>query len=100
MRLTDLNPRLRHPDIKAPTVSEAYGVEFTCPCGKHQLWCNFQNRYGGTTGWAATGTDVNDLTFHDSPLGTRSVRYLGPCKAHFNITNGALDFYDDSGVRA
>jgi hypothetical protein len=102
MKLTDLKAELRHPnwDGTAPvTVAQAWGVHFTCPCGKHEIWAPFQHATASSPAWAASGEGLHDLTFSDSPRGSRSIRCNGPCKAHFNITNGAIDFYGDSGVK-
>jgi hypothetical protein len=103
MKLTDLNAELRHPDRKPGdktlTVPEAWGVNFTCPCRKHDIWAPFQHHTPSGTAWCATGTTLEDLSFIDSPRGSRSIRCNGECKAHFNITHGVLDFYGDSGVQ-
>lgn len=103
MRLTDLNAELRkirHPKDQALTVPEAYGLHFRCPCGQHDIWAPFQHACKSEPAWCATGTTLEDLSFVDSPRGSRSVRCNTPCKAHFNITSGAIEFYDDSGFKA
>lgn len=65
-------------------------VDFLCPCGcgstvpthlvdpgeqpKGRRWC-----------------------YSPGPTLTPSIRFLGGCKAHFNITNGAVIVHGDSG---
>ena len=107
MRLTDLEPQFKDHEYKNTAhFSEALGIEFDCPgCvgtpHTHRIWAPFQGRspYRYRPAWAASGTDYIDLTFSDSavPDGSRSIRYLAGCHTHFNLTNGAIDFYGDSG---
>src|SRR5262249_32075622 len=80
--------------------------EFDCPgcAGKpwsHRIWAPFLGRYpmdpARTAQWTASGTGYSDLTFSDAPGHSRSIRCLGGCRSHFNVTSGAIDFYGDSG---
>lgn len=109
MRLTDLHAQLFSMDadyIKHPTddFSHAHSIEFDCPgcAGKphsHRIWAPFMGKepkYPGPS-WRASGTGIGDLTFSDDPAGSRSIRMLSRCLSHFNVTNGAIDFYGDSG---
>lgn len=67
-------------------------VDFLCPCG-----C------GSTcpTHLVPPGEDKkpNDRrwNFSAGPTLSPSIRYVGGCKAHFNITNGKTVFHSDSG---
>lgn len=104
MKLTTLNPMFRDKEGEdTDDYNAAIAIEFDCPgCAhtkhSHRIWAPFQGRYEGPgPKWTATGTGYNDLTFHDTDKGTRSIRYLSGCKSHFNVTGGAIDFYGDSG---
>lgn len=109
MRLAELKPEF-HDEHGSPTkdFSQACGVTFDCPgcvstLYSHRIWAPFQGIVVGQlrvkfrVAWAASGTGVDDLTFSDSPQGSRSIRVLSGCKSHFNVTNGAIEFYGDSG---
>lgn len=105
MRVRDLEPELRDGKRNgdpALTVPEAWGLHMTCPCGQHKLWLPFQSHTpeGDHPAWCAQGTTLDDITFVDSPRGTRSVRCFHDCKCHFNIVSGAIEFYHDSGFKA
>ena len=104
MKLVDLNPKFRGGfGEETDDYDKAIGIHFDCPgCAGtqngHPIWAPFQGRYTGPgPKWAASGTGYQDLTFSDSPQGSRSIRCLGGCRSHFNVTGGAIDFYGDSG---
>lgn len=106
MKLTELRPQFRQgaPDWgDTDSFSQAIAVEFDCPgcAGKpwsHRIWAPFMGRYPGSGAcWSASGTGYTDLTFSDAPGHSRSIRCLGGCRSHFNVTAGAIDFYGDSG---
>lgn len=71
-------------------------VNFLCPCG-----CGSEC-YTPVTD-AAKGEPKMDHHWHYNytPSGgvtiTPSIRYVGGCKAHFNITNNEAIFHGDSG---
>lgn len=104
MKLTDLNPKFRGGFGEVTDdFALAIGIHFDCPgCAgtrySHPIWAPFQGRYTGPgPKWAAGGTGYQDLTFSDSAQGSRSIRVLGGCCSHFNVTGGEIDFYADSG---
>lgn len=107
MRLRELNAKLisvaNYKKTEVQTIAEAILVEFDCPgcAGKpwsHRIWAPFLGKYD-TLGpaWRVHGSTLDDLTFVDDGPNTRSIRMLGGCKSHFNVTGGAIDFYGDSG---
>jgi hypothetical protein len=104
VRILDLHPQFRAADGH-PTddFAQAIAIQFDCPgCAgtkrSHPIWAPFQGRYNGPgPAWSASGSGYQDLTFSDSPQGTRSIRVLSGCRSHFNVTGGAIDFYGDSG---
>lgn len=104
MRLTELHPQFLGEDTSNPTdFINAVAIEFDCPgCAgtsrSHRIFAPFQGKWaGGGPKWAASGTGYTDLTFSDTREGSRSIRMLSRCKSHFNVTQGAIDFYGDSG---
>lgn len=104
MRLAELRPKFHTSDFEeTDDYAAATGIYFECPgCVntpfRHRIWAPFQDRYdGGGPAWCASGSGYQDLTFSDSPKGTRSIRVLSGCCSHFNVTSGAIDFYGDSG---
>lgn len=107
MRLSDLSATLAHPDNANPTLAQAWGIKFKCPgCvgtpHEHEIWAPFVGRSSGAA-WTPTGTSLEDLSFIDAPQGSRSIRvteYPGSCRSHFNIVNGGIEFYGDSGHTA
>jgi hypothetical protein len=106
MRLSTLHPELRRgPPNWGSTedFGEATSIEFDCPgCVRtphhHRIWAPFLGRYQ-TNGaaWTPTGTSIDTLSFVDVPGHSRSIRVMFGCCSHFNVTNGAIDFYSDSG---
>jgi hypothetical protein len=109
VRLTELRPQFRQGGPgwgDTNECAEAIGIEFDCPgcVGKawsHRIWAPFLGRYpmgpAMTAQWTASGSGYHDLTFSDAPGHSRSIRCIGGCRSHFNVTSGAIDFYDDSG---
>lgn len=103
MRLSALRPDLQTMDgVPAAQFADAASVTFDCPgCvgtrHRHRIWAPFQGKSGSRVAWCAQGDSIENLTFVDSPQGLRSIRVLSGCKSHFNVTNGAIDFYGDSG---
>ena len=66
--------------------------EFRCPCGCGAFCPTYlTNKEGniepGHPRW----------TYSPGPTLTPSIRYLGGCKSHFNITNGKVVMHGDSG---
>lgn len=105
--LKALNPQLFSMGadyVKHPTedFAQAHSMEIDCPgcSGKpwtHRIWVPFKGKepkYPGPS-WRTAG-GLEDLSLVDDPEGSRSIRMLGGCKSHFNITAGAIDFYGDS----
>jgi hypothetical protein len=95
MRLTDLKPQFKTKfGGEVATLEEADAIEFDCPlCHKngteHRVWAGFQQKFAERQpAWHVTGTGFGDLSFIDTPRGSRSIRYLAGCKVHLFITNG------------
>src|SRR5271155_4091104 len=114
MRLAELEPQFlrREGNVHhyVDSANEADGIFFLCPeCFKHN---------GGSVGthgcicwkphipqdvhpvpgcWSFTGDSYQNLTL---VAGSSSVKLdaEGGCKAHFNVTNGEIQFHGDSGV--
>lgn len=109
MKLTELRPQFRQGEPEwgnTDEYSKAIAIEFDCPgcVGKpwsHRIWAPFLGRYpmdpAKTAQWTASGSGYQDLTFSDAPGHSRSIRCIGGCQSHFNVTAGAIDFYGDSG---
>lgn len=112
MRLADLDARFLKIDTdrsfwtEGISLSEAQGVLFLCPVcfqkngggvGTHSVICWFDGRGVPTDmdpkpgRWTPAGTGIADLTLNPpSFTGARSVRLLGGCNAHFNVTAGEI----------
>ena len=70
--------------------NEVWAVNFMCPCGcGSQTYTPIRKRKHGPA-W-------NFKEDKDGPTITPSIRFIGGCKAHFNITNGKTVFHGDSG---
>jgi hypothetical protein len=67
-------------------------VNFLCPCGCGSQCYTPVDESGPTTGrcWGFSRGQ-------NGPTLTPSIRYLGGCKAHFNITDGKTIIHGDSG---
>ena len=66
---------------------EVEGIAFICPCGcGRAVWIPIHNPVKKEHHW-----QYRNLTL------TPSVRWLSGCKAHFNITDGAVVWHTDSG---
>lgn len=106
MKLASLSPQFRQGEPvwgDTDDFAKAVAIEFDCPgCVgtpfEHRIFAPFLGRYP-TEGpaWSASGSGYHDLTFSDAGAHTRSIRVNGGCRSHFNVTNGAIDFYGDSG---
>jgi hypothetical protein len=106
MKLTELNPQFIDSSYgPVDTFEQAAGINYDCPqcklAGKeHRITgIMFQKAVpeGSRPAWCAQGTGYEDLTFVDSPRGSRSVRHLGGhCHGHYNIHQGGIEFYPDS----
>lgn len=108
MRLADLEPYFHKMSAEGYLIPVEHlderivAVDFVCPGCIGKLWAHrvFAPRAGawphGGSVWTYTGTSFEDLSFVDSPTGSRSVRVRGGCGSHFNVVQGAIEFYDDS----
>jgi uncharacterized protein DUF6527 len=76
-----------------------YAVDFLCPCGCGSTCftpvCSVAEKQDPNT----TDRNKNRCWGYDPNTVTiiPSIRYLGGCKAHFNITNGKVIIHADSG---
>lgn len=72
-------------------------VNFLCPCGcgrecpTHVVTMQEKQQQRGA--WTASCWGFDPATITIFP----SIRYLGGCKTHFNITNGKVVMHADSG---
>lgn len=108
MRLVELEPYFHKLSAEGYLIPVAHldehtaALDFVCPGCVGRLWAHriFAPRAGVWTGggavWTYTGTSFEDLSFIDSPTGSRSVRVRGGCGSHFNIVNGEIEFHGDS----
>lgn len=69
-----------------PLDAKIVAVEFLCPCG-----C------GSSCYTPLEGPHPHCWSYSPGPTLTPSIRFLGGCKAHFNITNGKTVIHADSG---
>lgn len=66
--------------------------EFRCPCGCMATCPTYLANKEGNV-----GPGHPRWTYSPGPTLSPSIRYLGGCKAHFNITNGEAIMHGDSG---
>ncbi len=97
MKFTELKPEFRpvagsalakqYALERAPGAPQYMGVNFTCPCGKHEVWIPFRrsepetDKYGSS--WIAHNETPELLTLEPSILDRG-------CGAHYYIRNGEI----------
>lgn len=78
-------------------IGEPYLVNFICPCGCSRecpipaVTSEAKQANPSRSAWGVRIEDDNTVTIHPS------VRWTSGCKAHFTITNGRVQWHDDSG---
>lgn len=71
---------------------EVVAVNFLCPCG-----CGSECYTPVTDATKGRPKTERHWLYSSGPTLTPSIRYVGGCKAHFNITNGKTVMHGDSG---
>lgn len=72
--------------------SKVVAVDFLCPCG-----CGHSCYTPVTDANQGQAKTERHWLYSSGPTLSPSIRYLGGCKAHFNITNGRAVMHGDSG---
>lgn len=67
-------------------------VNFRCPCG-----CGSECYTPVTDATKGQPKTERHWLYSEGPTLSPSIRYMGGCKAHFNITNGKSIMHGDSG---
>lgn len=81
--------------LLAGTDGAIAAVDFLCPCG-----CGQECYTPVTDATKGQPKTSRHWLYARGPNGltiTPSIRYTGGCKAHFNVTDGKVEFHGDSG---